>query len=111
MVVGNDPGNEPNFLFESIASLSSAIHRREVSVAEVVGAYLTRIERLNPALNAIVVRDDERARRRAHAADVALAHGENWGPLHGVPFTLKDAHATAGLRTTSGYPQLADYRG
>ena len=109
MVVGKTSANESEFLFESITSLSGAIRQREVSATEVVQAQLARIERVNPALNAIVVRDDERARQRAHEADDALARGEVWGPLHGVPFTLKDAHATAGLRTTSGYPQLADY--
>ena len=47
--------------------------------------------------------------RRANGrgqADEALARGEVWGPLHGVPFTLKDAHATAGMRTTTGFPPL-----
>ena len=56
-----------------------------------------------------MVLDVERALARARKADEARARGEVWGKLHGVPFTLKDAHATAGLRTTSGYPQLADY--
>jgi amidase len=45
---------------------------------------------------------------QARAADAALARGEDCGPLHGVPFTLKDAHATAGMRTTTGFPPLAD---
>jgi amidase len=49
------------------------------------------------------------ARARAREADEALARGEAWGPLHGVPFTLKDVHSTAGMRTTVGFPQLADY--
>ncbi len=53
--------------------------------------------------------DAEQARRRAREADEALARGEVWGPLHGVPFTLKDAHATAGMRTTTGFPPLANY--
>ena len=46
------------------------------------------------------------AYERAREADAALARGEIWGPLHGVPFTLKDAHATAGMRTTTGFPPL-----
>ena len=53
--------------------------------------------------------DVEGARARAREADEALARGEAWGPLHGVPFTLKDVHSTAGMRTTVGFPQLADY--
>ena len=50
----------------------------------------------------------EGALDRARAADAALARGEPWGPLHGVPITVKDAYATAGLRATSGHPSLAD---
>src|SRR6185437_7024744 len=49
------------------------------------------------------------ARQRAWEADEALARRESWGPLHGVPFTLKDGHSTAGMRTTAGFPPLADY--
>jgi amidase len=70
---------------------------------------LIQIVRHNPALNAIVTLDEERARARAKEADAALAQGEIWGPLHGVPVTIKDSIETAGLRTTSGFPPLADY--
>src|SRR5213078_2116751 len=76
---------------------------------EVLEAHLAQIDTHNAALNAIVTMDAERARERAREADKALARGELWGPLHGVPFTLKDAHATAGMRTTTGFPPLADY--
>ncbi len=63
----------------------------------------------NPTLNAVITLNAEQARKQAREADEALARGEVWGPLHGVPFTLKDAHATAGMRTTTGFPPLADY--
>jgi len=109
LTVRNDPENEPGMLFERVTTLADAIRARAVSATEVLDAHLARIERINPALNAIIVLDVERARQRALDADQALLRGEVWGPLHGVPFTLKDAHATAGLRTTSGYPQLANY--
>lgn len=71
-------------------------------------AYLAQISRHNPALNAIVILDEEGARRRAQAADDALAKGELWGPLHGVPITLKDVHDTVGLRSTMGYVPFTD---
>jgi amidase len=59
-------------------------------------------------LNAIVTLDKEGARRRARFADDVLAQGELWGPLHGVPITLKDVHDTAGLRSTMSNRALAD---
>ncbi|MEA2576387.1 MAG: amidase [Chloroflexia bacterium] len=89
--------------------LAFAIREGQASAVEVLDAYLARIAERNPALNAIVTLDEEGSRRRAEESDAALARGELWGPLHGVPMTLKDGHATAGMRTTSGYPPLANY--
>jgi len=86
----------------STSELAARIRDRRLSVADVVAAHLDRIERINPALNAIVVLDADRARARARAADDALAKGELWGPLHGVPFTLKDMHPTAGMQSSAG---------
>src|SRR5207244_10328520 len=77
-----------------------------ISATEVLEAHLAQIDAHNSALNAIITMDVERAYERAREADEALARGEIWGPLHGVPFTLKDAHATAGMRTTTGFPPL-----
>jgi len=93
-------------VFSSTTQLAAAIRAGHVSAAEVLQAHLTQIESHNPALNAVITLDTERAQERAREADTALAHGTLWGPLHGVPFTLKDAHATAGLRTTTGFPPL-----
>ena len=89
--------------------LAAALRARQVSAVEVLEAFLSRARQHNPALNAVVTWDEERARERAAQADAALARGEVWGPLHGVPFTVKDAFSTAGLRTTSGHPELAGY--
>lgn len=89
--------------------LTAAIRERRVSATDVLDAHLAQIAAHNPALNAIVTPDEEGARRRAREADEALARGEVWGPLHGLPMTLKDGHSTAGMRTTAGYLPLADY--
>lgn len=89
--------------------LALSIRERQTSSVEVVEAYLARIAERNPALNAIVTLDAEGALSRAAECDAALARGEMWGPLHGVPMTLKDGHSTAGMRTTCGYPPLAEY--
>src|SRR5260370_28548106 len=98
-----------DIVFSSTKQLATAIRAGHVSATEVLEAHLAQIDTHNPALNAIVTMDAERAHERAREADKALARGQAWGPLHGVPFTLKDAHATAGMRTTTGFPPLADY--
>jgi len=98
-----------NLVFATVQELATGIRQRQVSATEVLEAHLAQIARHNPALNAIVTMDEERARSRAQDADAALARGDVWGPLHGVPITIKDSIETAGLRTTSGFPPLADY--
>ena len=76
----------------------------ELSAVEALTDQLDRIERLNPALTAVVSLDPDRGFEQAKAAD-ALAEAER-GPLHGVPMTLKDGHDVAGLRTTLGSREL-----
>jgi amidase len=95
--------------FRSARQLAGAIRTKEISSRELVDHYLDRIERLNPRINAVVTLDAERARRRADAADAALMRGELWGPLHGVPITIKDALETAGIRTTGGAQAFAEH--
>lgn len=86
----------------TVVQLAQLIRRREVSSLEVVDALLTRIEQVNPRLNAIVLLDAEGARTAARAADEAIALGRVTGPLHGVPMTIKDSLDTAGMITTGG---------
>jgi amidase len=95
-----------NIIYSSTAQLASGIRKGDISAVEALEAHLAQIDRHNAALNAVVTLDAERALERARQADQAMASGEVWGPLHGVPFTLKDAHATAGVRTTVGFPPL-----
>ena len=95
--------------FSSAAELAAAVRARRVSARELIELHLARIARHNPSLNAICTLDEAGARRRAQDADAALARGDLWGLLHGVPMTIKDALETAGLRTTGGHPPLKDY--
>ena len=95
-----------SLLFAPAHELATAIRQRHVSASEVVEAHLAQIARHNPTLNAIVTLDEDSAKQRAQAADAALAKGEVWGPLHGVPITLKDVHDTAGVRSTMGHGSL-----
>jgi amidase len=95
--------------FSSALELAAAIRERRIGARELLETLLQRIDRYNPVLNAICTLDAAGALRRAREADAALARGEPWGPLHGVPMTIKDALATAGLRTTGGHPPLRDH--
>ncbi len=88
--------------YASLTSIVAAIRAGEVSSTEVVDAHLARITEVNPSLNAVVQLCEERARAEAKAADAAIARGDQLGPLHGVPITLKDSHDTEGVVTTGG---------
>jgi amidase len=90
---------------EAVAALRSGA----VSSEALLDAQLARVEKFNPVLNAVVTLDVEQARARARAADAAHARGESWGPLHGLPITIKDLYATEGLLTTSGHVPLKDF--
>ena len=98
-----------NLVFLPAHRLAEMIRDRKVSAIEVLEAHLTQITKHNPKLNAICTLNEDNARARAKQADQALAKGESWGPLHGVPITVKDIFETAGLRTTAGYIPLKDY--
>jgi amidase len=88
--------------------LAALIRDREVSSREVVQAHLDRIEAVNPALNAIVRLLPDQALAAADAADRAVADGSGLGPLHGVPFTVKENIDVAGTPTTNAVPALAE---
>jgi len=94
--------------FRSAKQLASDIRRRKLGCLEVLDLYLARMERFNGKLNAIVVTDVDGARRRARQADAALRKGKPWGPLHGVPMTIKESYDVAGMPTTWGLPALKD---
>ena len=93
----------------SATDLAAAIRGREVSASEALEHLVTRIEALDGPVNAIVHWDIERARESARSADAAAARGDELGPLHGVPMTIKDSFQTEGCVTTSGSPDLADH--
>jgi len=87
--------------------LAEGIREKRFSPVEALNACLGRIDALNPRLNAIVTMIDG-AMERAQQAEAAMMRGESWGPLHGVPFTVKDCVDTAGIRTTGGSLIFAD---
>src|SRR3990172_8431247 len=94
--------------FRSARQLASDLRRRKIGALELLELYLARVERYNPRLNAIIATDLDAARKRARAADRALARGEVWGPLHGVQMTMKEWFDVVGMPTTWGLPELKD---
>ncbi len=94
--------------FATAIELAAKIKAREIGALELLEHFLDRVERYNPALNAIIWMDPEGARARAKAADEALARGEEAGPLHGVPMTVKEAYDLIGSPNTWGIPDLKD---
>jgi len=94
--------------FTSAAELAALIAQRVVSPVEIVDIVLDRIEKTQPTLNAFITVCADEARAAAKEAEAAVMRGDALGPLHGVPFAVKDLVNTAGLRTTFGSWALAD---
>ncbi len=93
----------------SAAELSETIHARTVSCHQVMDAFINRINRRNPVLNAIVsMRDSDALLREAAVLDAELAAGQSRGWMHGMPQAIKDMAETEGLRTTLGSRLMAD---
>ena len=97
-------------LFGTVRELSEAIRARRLSPVELAEAYLERLERLGPQLGAVVTITRERALREARAAEQEIAAGRWRGPLHGVPYGVKDLLATTGDPTTWGAEPYRDQR-
>ena len=94
----------------SATELAAAIRRKKISPVEIIDGVLARIERLNPTLNAFCTVTADAARREAKAAERALMRrSAKLGPLHGVPFSIKDLVITKGVRTTWGTRLYADH--
>jgi amidase len=95
--------------FTSATEMVRRIRARELSAVEVLRAHVAQIERVDPAVNAMVTRTFERAEDAARAIDAKLARGEACGPLAGLPVAHKDLAVTKGIRTTFGSPLFRDF--
>jgi amidase len=95
--------------YRSATDLTAALAGKQISSRELVDAAIARIEMLDPKINAVVVRDFDRARTAADAADAALGRGER-RPLLGLPMTVKEQFNIAGLPTTWGSPKFRDWQ-
>ena len=92
--------------FSSATDLLAALKNKELSSLELTDHYIERIEKFDGEINAVVVRDFEKAREAAKAADEKLASNTEVGALHGLPMTIKEAYDVKGLPTTWGVPEL-----
>lgn len=88
--------------FCNATDLVRGLRAREFSAVELMEAHIAQIEKVNPAVNAVVTFLPEQAMERAREADAVLAQGDMVGPLHGLPMLHKDTNDTAGIRTTYG---------
>jgi len=89
-------------IYASAAELATLIRSRQLSPVEIMRGILTRIERAQPVLNAFITVCAEDALARSREAESAVMRGDSLGPLHGVPFSVKDLVNTQGVRTTYG---------
>ncbi|HKK37638.1 MAG TPA: amidase [Paracoccaceae bacterium] len=108
MQAGPCPTEEADLAFATVAELSRWIARGELTSARITEVYLSRIERLGPALECFVTVVPDQARAEAAAADAEIAAGRRRGPLHGIPYGLKDLFDVAGGRTTWGATPYRD---
>jgi Asp-tRNA(Asn)/Glu-tRNA(Gln) amidotransferase A subunit family amidase len=100
---------DTELLFSSATHIAARVNQRQTSATEVVQAFLDRVQAVNPRVNAIVTLTEELALRQARAIDDNVHSGVGGGPLAGVPFTVKDLVAVAGVRATGGSLLLNDW--
>ena len=99
----------PHLPFEDLSSASEAVQKKKISPVELTQACLTRINNLNPIVNAFITVTAESAVTEARAAEAEIGRGEWRGPLHGIPLAVKDLAETAGVRTTAASAVLEHY--
>ena len=94
--------------FRSATAIAAAIRSGETTARAALEHFLDRVDQHNGPLNAVIYQDREGARARADAADAARAAGDELGPLHGVPMTIKESYQLPGSPTTYGIPAMKD---
>jgi Asp-tRNA(Asn)/Glu-tRNA(Gln) amidotransferase A subunit family amidase len=97
-----------DLLYVPAIELAAAIRRRQLSPVELLDAVLTRLEDINPRINAFTIVLADEARVTARRAEDAIIRGDDAGPIHGIPFTIKDLTPTKGIATMQGSKAFAD---
>ncbi len=101
---------DSEIVFKPASELAGLIKTRQLSPVEVVGAFLDRVDALNPRVNAFLTITREQANAQAKQAESEIASGRYRGPLHGLPYAPKDLLATKGILTTNGSKVTADWK-
>ena len=96
------PTRHSDILTLPMHQLIDKINNKEISSQELLEIQLEHISKHNPSINSVVTIDEELALKKTIEADNALTKGESWGPLHGLPITLKDAYEVKGIPSTGG---------
>ena len=99
-----------DLLNTTISQVSRSIRERQLSPVELTQACIEQSERVDPILKAFTTMTPEYAIQRAQQAEKEISSGKYRGPLHGIPYTLKDVIATQGIRTTCGNPRMIDFQ-
>ncbi|KDP22511.1 hypothetical protein JCGZ_26342 [Jatropha curcas] len=102
------PKSEKDIVFMSVLELGELIRTKQITSQELVGIFLERLKRYNPVLEAVITFTDELGYKQAKEADELLAKGVYLGPLHGIPYGLKDIIAVPGYKTTWGSKSFKD---
>lgn len=105
---GPVPSNDGDIAYAPVTSLSRWIERRQLTAARLTSIYLDRIARFDGQLRSVITLTRDRALQQARAADAEIARGRYRGPLHGIPFGVKDLLDTAGIATTWGAEPYRD---
>ena len=95
--------------YRTALDLAGMLSSSRISSRELLDYYVRRVDELNPRINAVVATSLQQSTARARAADEATARGESWGPLHGLPVTIKDSFEVVGMPTTSGAVSMAGH--
>ena len=96
------PDNREDLAFYTVAQLASLIKQRKITSVELTKFYLNRLKKYNPKLKAVITYTEDRALNRARQMDRELENGHYRGPLHGIPYGIKDLFALKGFKTTWG---------
>ncbi len=106
---GNPGGGKSDLHYLNLAEASRRIRQRKLSPVEYTEAIIKRIDAVEPKVHAFITVTREQALRAAEAAEKEIMSGRYRGPLHGIPFGVKDTHYTAGIKTTVATPVLAEF--